>query len=202
MLSQFGNQNWWPADTKEEVIIGAILTQNTSWKNVEKSILNLKEKGVCTFQGIKSLEVSYLANLIYSSGYYNQKAIRLKYIAQNVNLKKLANYSVLDLRNYLLSINGIGPETADSIILYAFEKSIFVIDLYTKRIFSRLGFLSITDSYEKFQQLFMKNLDNSTILFQEFHALILKFSKQYCMKKPKCERCLLNNQCEYYKEKK
>lgn len=206
LLKHFGAQNWWPADTAFEVIVGAILTQNTSWKNVEKAINTIKEKGVISPELLYSLSEDELANLIKSSGFYNIKAKRLKnflffFKSFNFDLKKLQSFS--NIREKLLGIKGIGKETADSILLYALELPYFVVDAYTKRIFHRLGYLkSENTDYDDVQHLFMNNLPNNTNVFKEYHALIVETAKKYCKKRPCCSMCPLDLSCTYSKTAK
>jgi len=194
LFEAFGPQNWWPGDTDFEVCIGAILTQNTNWQNVEKAIKNLKDNKILSLKNLKEVNTKKLASLIRPSGYYNQKAKKLKnfvnYVYKNYNGSLKGFFGSENLRSELLSINGIGPETADSIILYAAKKPIFVIDAYTKRIFSRLGYAE--QSYEALQELFMKNLGKNERLFNEYHALIVHLGKNLCKKVPFCEDCPLN----------
>jgi len=200
LYETYGSQNWWPADTKEEIVIGAILTQNTSWVNVEKAIANLKGEGLCTLDGVLSVDTGALAELIRPSGYFNQKAIRLQTVASFILsdawkkcIKSCKNIDTL--RNMLLSVKGIGPETADSILLYVYDKPIFVIDAYTKRVFSRLGFLPIDASYQAYQDLFMNGLKHDAAVFNEYHALILNLCKSHCKVKPVCEGCPVRKGC-------
>ncbi len=180
-----------------------ILTQNTNWKNVEKAIVQLNKNQLIDVNKIIKINNKKLANIIKSSGYHNQKAKKLKnfchYINKhyNNNLKKLFNKNIVELRKELLSINGIGPETADSIVLYAAKKPIFVIDAYTKRIMNRIGFKENT--YDELQKLFMDNLKHNEKLFNEYHALLVELGKNICRKKPLCEKCLINKNCNYYK---
>lgn len=198
LLENFGQQNWWPAETKEEVVIGAILTQNTNWKNVEKSIEKLKTAGICSFVGLNKANEKEIAKLIRSSGYFNQKAKRLKIVAELVSFDNATMHKPLnELRSHLLDINGIGPETADSILLYAYEKPIFVIDAYTKRILSRLDMISPKAKYSEIQKLFMDDLKKNVELFKQYHALIVEFAKSYCRKKPICKQCFLRPKCNY-----
>ena len=172
------------------MIIGAILTQNTSWNNVEKAINNLKENDLIASDKILKVDTQKLANLIKPSGYYNQKAERLKIIAKFFKENKEVT------RENLLKVKGVGPETADSILLYAFNKPYFVIDTYTKRIFKRLG-IAKTEDYNQLQELFHKNLDNNSKLFNEYHALLVRLGKEFCTKTPICKKCLLNNICNH-----
>lgn len=200
LYREFGPQNWWPVTTKNkqfEIIIGAILTQNTSWKNVEKAIKNLKENNLITPTKIAKTNKKSLAKLIKPSGYYNQKADRLKiisnFILKNKNLEK---QSIKTIRNKLLQVKGIGPETADSILLYAFNKPSFVIDAYTKRIFSRIGLCNKKINYYKLQNKFHKNLPKQTKLYNEFHALIVELAKTNCTKIPNCIDCPITKICK------
>lgn len=202
LLNKFGPQNWWPAETVFEVIVGAILTQNTSWKNVEKAILNLKKSELLSPEKLSKLDDFELALLIKSAGFFNLKAKRLKnflrFLEKNSfdleTIKKIPN-----LREELLKIKGIGKETADSILLYAFDIPYFVIDAYTKRIFSRIGFLDEKASYEDFQELFHNNLPKDIHLYNEYHALIVKLAKEYCRKRPLCYECPIKELCQYGK---
>ncbi|MGC8663471.1 MAG: endonuclease III domain-containing protein [Thermoplasmata archaeon] len=200
LYSLFGPQRWWPAKTKFEVIVGAVLTQNTSWKNVEKSILNLKRKGLLNFQKMVDLDEKDLAEYVKSSGFYKQKAKRLKNLVMAIknNYGTLENFlkeDIYNARNFLLSNKGIGKETADSIILYAIEKPIFVVDAYTLRIFKRLGF-KIENDYEGTRKIVEKQLNKNVNDLKEFHALLIELGKKYCKKLPLCESCPLNNFCE------
>jgi endonuclease-3 related protein len=202
--SHFGPQNWWPAETPFEVIIGAMLTQNTSWSNVEKAIENLKKQDLIDPEKLHNIENKKLEKLIISSGYYRQKTKKLKNFTTflwkkyNGELKKLFDLPYSRLREELLSVKGIGKETADSIILYAAGKPVFVIDAYTKRVLSRVGITKEKD-YDKLQKLFHKKLPQDTQLFNEFHALLVILGKNYCKRNPKCNDCPLNQVCEYTK---
>ncbi len=202
LLEAFGPQHWWPADDDFEIIVGAILTQSISWKNVEKAIYNLKTEDLLSLDAILAVDKDKLAALIKSTMYYNQKALKLKnfcrYIKQNYggDIYSLFEKSIPNMRAELLSIKGIGPETADSIILYAAEKPIFVVDAYTRRIFSRLGFLPDDVKYSQMQDFFMSNLPSDVNLFNEYHALIVRLGKDYCKnKKPLCNECPVKNHC-------
>ena len=198
LYSHFGPQHWWPGDSAFEVMIGAVLTQNTNWKNVEKAINNLKKHKLLEFPKLYRLPTRKLASMIRSAGYYNIKAKRLKSFLQflfrtyNADLRKMSLQDTQELRGQLLSVHGVGNETADSILLYAIKKPVFVVDSYTKRIFYRHGFIREDAGYKKVQNLFMQNLENSVKLFNEFHALLVKLGKEYCLKRrPKCEICPL-----------
>ena len=201
LYSAFGPQHWWPADSSFEVIVGAILTQNTSWANVEKAILRLKEKKLLDARRLLVLSLNKLAVLIKSAGYYNVKAARLKnfirffFAMYAGNIKRMGSQDLMILRKQLLAVKGVGPETADSILLYALNKPVFVIDAYTKRIFSRHHLLEEDVTYEQAQDIFMRNLKNDAGLFNEYHALLVKLGKDYCRKQnPKCEICPLHGQ--------
>jgi endonuclease-3 related protein len=199
LYAYFGPQHWWPAESRFEVMIGAILTQNTSWSNVEKAIGNLKKKKLLELPRLYKLPHKKLALLIRPAGYYNIKAKRLKeflnfaHDSYRGNLKKMSSQGMYKLREQLLTVNGIGPETADSILLYALDKPIFVVDAYTKRILSRHHIIKGDASYEKVQNLFMQNLKNEVKLFNQYHALLVKLGKDFCRKlKPRCQDCPLN----------
>lgn len=215
LLNEYGKQGWWPV-TKTgnfhptydggpiserqqfEVIAGAILTQNTSWKNVEKAIYKLNKENVLEIDKIKDIKNDKLAELIRSTGYYNQKSIKLKNMAELLDkypIKKLEKLETKHLRELLLSAKGVGPETADSILLYAFQRSVFVVDAYTKRIFSRLGIIKKNDDYDKVQNFFMDNLEKDEKLFNEYHALIVEHAKRYCTKKSNCIVCPISREC-------
>lgn len=197
LLNHFGPQHWWPGETEMEVIVGAILTQNTNWKNVEKAILNLKEKGLLTANQLNALSVSDLAQLIRPAGYYNIKAKRLKNLIDllreryHLDLSRLLTEKTDTLRQELLSVNGIGPETADTILLYAAHRPVFVVDAYTHRILRRHGMTDEQTDYHELQSLFMDHLPDDPSLFNEFHALIVKAGKEYCRRKPLCHLCPL-----------
>ena len=202
LYSTFGPQNWWPAEDDFEVIVGAILTQSVSWKNVETAIENLKNQNLLNLEGILAVDKTKLGQLIRSTRYYNQKADKLKrfciYIKQQYHgdIYALFKKDIYDMRRELLKIKGIGPETADSIILYAANKPIFVVDAYTQRIFSRLGLLQKNVKYKGLQDFFMDHLPHDVKLFNEYHALIVNLGKDYCKKtKPLCEKCPLNSMC-------
>ena len=204
LYSVFGAQHWWPADSRFEVIVGTILTQNTSWLNVKKAISNLKKEKVLSPQKLYGLKFSKLARLIKPAGYYNIKAKRLKFFLKfffrhhQASTKKLALVKTDKLRQELLLVNGVGPETADSILLYALDKPVFVIDAYTKRIFSRHGLLKEKASYAEAQNLFSQHLKKEVKLFNEYHALIVRLAKDFCRKtKPRCQVCPLGNKKFY-----
>mgnify|MGYP001100240372 CR=1 FL=1 len=192
LFEAFGPQHWWPGETPFEVMIGAILTQNTAWKNVEKAIARLKGEGIMEPEGLAQVKMGRLAGLIRASGYYNQKARKIVLFMRflkdeyNLNVKKMKKENMLSLREKLLQVNGIGPETADSILLYALEMPIFVVDSYTYRVFSRHALLAEDTTYEDMQALFMDNLPHDAKLFNEYHALIVRLGHAFCRKTPLC----------------
>jgi endonuclease-3 related protein len=197
LLNAFGKRNWWPGETELEIIIGAVLTQNTSWKNVEKAIDNLKQHNVLDIETLYKMNRETLALIIKPSGFYNVKSGRLKNIINviyndySANISHLKNINMLTLRDKLLEINGIGRETADSIILYALSKPVFVVDVYTKRFLKNHRLYDGESDYDAVQRFFTKNLPNDTYLFNEFHALIVYLCQNFCKKVPLCNRCPL-----------
>lgn len=201
LYAAYGPQHWWPGETPLEVIVGAILTQSAAWPNVEKALANLKSAGVLSAQGLWQTPEKELASLIYPAGYYNAKAAKLKAFAAMLfqrcggDLDRLLGLPLSQLRSLLLSIQGIGPETADAIVLYASGQATFVIDAYTRRIFSRLGLQPQRDDYASWQALFMANLPADARLFQEYHALIDVHAKRLCRQQPLCLSCPLLSVC-------
>lgn len=202
LRARFGYLDWWPGETRDEIVIGAILTQNTNWRNVEKAIANLRKEKLLDLKKLSTIEKRRLEALIRPSGFYRQKAERLKGLAGYV----FENYRGLDdffkkgtpeLRTELLSLNGIGPETADSIILYAAGKPIFVIDAYTRRSMSRIYLRKEEFGYEELQTMISKGIKEDTELYKDFHAQFVQLGKNYCRKEPLCEGCPLNGLCGY-----
>ncbi|MBA4372938.1 MAG: endonuclease [Thermodesulfovibrio sp.] len=197
LYARFGPQYWWPGETAFEVAVGAILTQNTNWGNVEKAIGNLKRNGKLSASALDALSAPDLALFIKSAGYFNIKAKRLKnFISLLVNeyrgsMKRMKKVPLLIMREKLLAVNGIGPETADSILLYALEKQTFVIDAYTKRVLSRHNILQHEAAYDTFQALFQANLEEDIQLYNEYHALIVRLAKEHCRPRPLCDGCPL-----------
>jgi endonuclease III related protein len=198
LLSAYGPQHWWPGRTRFEVIVGAILTQSTSWSNVELAIAALRREKLLSPLGLERVSTRRLARLIRSSGYFRQKARKLKAFVHFLrreydgSLDKLFARPTSQLREELLSIHGIGPETADSILLYAGEHPVFVVDAYTRRILERHGLAQGKHTYEQIRELFEQNLPASVPLFNEYHALIVHTGKHFCGKRaPKCENCAL-----------
>jgi len=204
LMAHYGPQNWWPAQEPFEVIVGAILTQSAAWGNVEKAIANLKSGKALSPGALRRLPLSELARLIRPCGYYNAKALKLKSFAYWLgnhyadDLNQLLATDTHHLRQQLLSIHGIGQETADSIILYAANKPIFVIDAYTRRIINRIGLAPDNSSYTAYQALFMDNLPTDARLFNEYHALLVCLAKNVCRSCPLCQQCCLNNICRGY----
>jgi endonuclease-3 related protein len=221
LLEEFGRRNWWPmdktyherrgSDPRFEIIVGAILTQNTAWSNVEKALTNLKSNNMLEIQKISGANINKLQTMIKPSGFFNQKAERLKTLASYLhknyhdNLDDFFNRNVYDIREELLSLKGIGLETADSILLYAGNLPIFVIDAYTKRICKRLP-LKTPLSYDDIKRYFEMELSNHhskqeiTRVYNELHALIVELAKQYCKKKPECSNCPLKTHCLFHNQ--
>ncbi len=205
LYANYGPQHWWPADTTFEVMVGAILTQNTAWSNVEKAIANLRKNNCLTARRLVDTPPEQLAQWLKPSGYFNIKARRLQnycrwYLAQG-EWEQLNTRTTPELRQALLSVNGVGPETADDILLYAFERPVFVIDAYTRRLFSRLEIIQKNEDYESLRIRFENALKpvgkHHTRLFNEYHALIVHHTKQYCRKRPRCHTCCLRHFCRY-----
>lgn len=199
MSAKLGPSNWWPGESPFEVSVGAILTQNTNWNNVHKALLNLKNKDLLNPRKMFLLSENELAELIRPAGYFRIKAKRLKNLLHFLNNECGFNYSVLknktidELRAKLLSVNGIGPETADSIILYALNKPSFVVDAYTKRIFNRHSLVHEDIDYHDLREFFMSRLPEDPGLYNEYHALLVLVGKKWCRKKtPLCPECPLH----------
>ncbi|MFC1932487.1 endonuclease III domain-containing protein [Chloroflexota bacterium] len=203
LIDHHGSQHWWPAEEPFEVMVGAILTQATAWLNVEKAIANLKAAKALSPQALRRLSLSELATLIHPCGYYNAKAKKLKFLSHwleeycSDNLDKLFANDIDRLRQQLLSVWGVGQETADSIILYAANKPIFVIDAYTRRIINRIGLTPDGNSYTAYQAFFMDNLPIDARLFNEYHALLVCLGKNVCRNHPLCRQCCLQNICQF-----
>ena len=204
LFSEYGPQSWWPGDGPLDVVIGAILTQNTSWSNVEKAILNLKYSDLWSLDSIHNINQDKLAGVIRPSGYFNQKAQKLKAFAEHVCVRyegDLENFLSLELptlREELLSIYGVGPETADDILVYAASKPSFIVDVYTKRILGRIGVIEAKQGvgYEVYQKLIQDQLPHDLQLYNEFHALLDYHAKYTCKKIPSCTDCLLLDVCD------
>lgn len=194
-----GPQHWWPGDSAFEIMVGAVLTQNTAWTNVEKAIVNLKKARALTPEAIVRAPHRKLAAWLRPSGYFNIKAQRMKsmcrWLIEQGGVRKLARMNTHGLRAALIAVHGIGPETADDIVLYAFDRPVFVIDAYTRRIFARLGLIKGDEGYETLRHQFESNLKPDVRLFNEYHALIVKHGKDICRKRPLCAACCLADVC-------
>jgi endonuclease-3 related protein len=203
LLDTCGPQHWWPAEEPFEVMVGAVLTQAAAWRNVEKAIVNLKNAGSLSPSELRCLSLSDIATLIRPCIYYNVKARKLKALADWLgeycqdNLGRLSDISADRLRQQLLSIWGVGEETADSIILYAAGKQVFVIDAYTRRIIDRVGLAPDGNDYAAYQSLFMENLPADAAVFNEYHALLVCLGKDVCRKHPLCQQCCLQDICRF-----
>ena len=201
LYTAYGPQHWWPGDSAVEIIVGAILTQSAAWSNVELALANLKAAGLLSPDGIAALSEDELADLIRPSGYYNAKARKLKAFVRLLDeraggdLERLLALPAAELRALLRATHGIGPETADSILLYAAGQPVFVIDAYTRRIFSRLAVAPEVDTYDCWQSVFSESLPADAGLFNEYHALIVRHGKQVCRKLPLCGVCPLSTIC-------
>ena len=200
LLDCHGPQRWWPGDSPFEVMVGAILTQNTNWSNVEKAIANLQEQECLDASRILACKDASLAEMVRPSGYFNIKAKRLKafcrWYLDAGGFKELSGRDTDELRHALLHVHGIGPETADDILLYAFQRPVFVIDAYTHRIFSRFGLIEEGLGYEHLRSIFEEALSPDVARYNEYHALIVKHGKDQCRPKPRCAECCLKPDCQ------
>lgn len=219
LLRFYGSQGWWPLmdekqgkslylgkdllaeDERLETALGAILTQNVSWTNVDKALYALKQNKMIHAEKLHNAPHDDIAALIRSTGYYNQKTKKIKNFLDwlkgfDYSLSNIRSLGLDDARAQLLAINGIGPETADSILLYALNYKSFVIDAYTKRVLSRLGLASNEESYDALRQFFHEQFEGSVKDYKEFHALFVEHGKRFCLKKPDCAACFLSSQCE------
>jgi endonuclease-3 related protein len=201
LAGYYGPLGWWPAETPFEVCVGAILTQNTAWTNVEKAIAALKGADVLTAEKLREIDPGSLALLIRSAGFFNIKSRRLKSFVEwlfaryDGSLERMFSTDWRLLREELLSVAGIGPETCDAILLYAGGKPTFVVDAYTQRLFQRLGMLPPGAGYDATRRLFMENLPPEAAMFNEYHALIVEHCKRFCRKSPRCSGCPLTERC-------
>jgi endonuclease-3 related protein len=199
LLAAHGRQHWWPGGSRFEIMVGAVLTQNTAWRNVEQAIANLKKAAALSPQAIVQVSPRRLARWLKPSGYFNIKARRLRALSRWLigqgGIRSLARLSTDELRRALLAVPGIGPETADDILLYAFERPVFVIDAYTRRIFHRLGLIRADEDYEVLRHLFEEALGPDVQRYNEYHALIVLHGKDVCKKRPRCECCCLRAAC-------
>jgi endonuclease-3 related protein len=193
LLEAYGDQFWWPADSNFEVMVGAVLTQNTAWTNVEKAISNLKHADSLTLESLLALSDEALAQLIRPSGYFNIKAKRLKnlclWLAENGGESTLVAVDTGTLRSSLLQVNGVGPETADDILLYALARPVFVIDTYTRRLFTKLCLIQGSEPYEDLRQSFEAELEADVSLFKQYHALIVRHAREICQQAADCRHC-------------
>ncbi len=201
LLRRYGHARWWPAETPFEVCVGALLTQNTAWTNVTRALDSLRRAGRLELFALARLTPVELAPLIRSAGTYNVKARRLAALVAFLvrecegDLTRLRRADAATLRARLLTVGGIGPETADAIVLYAAGLPVFVVDAYTRRIFARLGLIGARDSYEQVQRFFMQRLPSDVALFNDYHAQIVRLAKEACRARPRCERCPLADLC-------
>ena len=201
----YGSRHWWPADTQFEVCAGAILTQNTAWGNVEKALLQLQTAGLLSAEGLRDVGQERLELLIRPAGFFRVKSRRLKAFVEWFHARFDGDFQRMfagdwhQLRDDLLAVHGIGPETCDAILLYAGGKPSFVVDSYTRRLFHRLGYLRESAGYDETQRMFMENLPPDAVLFNEYHALIVEQCKLFCRKKPRCSACPLAGQCFFHK---
>ena len=202
LLKRFGPQGWWPGRTRFEIAVGAILTQNTAWTNVEKAIRNLRNTGALSFRGMRGISNQKLAAAIRPSGYFNQKTAKLRaFLAwleehggRSGSLKRALTGPLELVRDSLLTVKGIGPETADSILLYAGERNTFVIDAYTRRVLERHGLAGGGENYESLRELFEQSLPPDTAIYNEYHALFVRLCKEHCSRRnPKCKDCPLDS---------
>lgn len=199
LYRRYGPQEWWPARTRFEMIVGAILTQSTSWRNAEKAIRSMKKAGLLvSSERLRSVRFRRLAAVIRPAGYYTVKAKCLKhfinflYARYGGSLARMARQETVRLRHELLGVHGIGPETCDAILLYAFGRAVFVVDAYTKRVFSRHGIVGAGAGYDEIQAFCMRNLPADAALYNEYHALIVRLCKDRCRTRPDCSRCVLD----------
>ncbi|MCK5681435.1 hypothetical protein KAI46_11560, partial [bacterium] len=196
LLTAFGPQHWWPAKGPEEMIIGALLTQNTTWNNVEKALSNLRKNKLLSFSAILCTTISQLEERIRPSGYFRQKSQRLMGLAEAIvntgGLQQLKTMATPKLREWFLNRKGVGPETADSILLYAFNRPTFIIDTYTLRVCKRHQWLQDSDDYTSAQEMFMQKLPEDVAIYNEFHALLVQIGKNFCRaNNPLCHKCPL-----------
>lgn len=199
LLARHGPQHWWPADTAFEVMVGAVLTQNTAWRNVERAIANLRADDLLEPRRLLACDTAALAARLRPSGYFNVKAARLqalcRWLVAAGGVEVIAGWPTEKLRHALLAVKGVGPETADDILLYAFRRPVFVIDAYTRRLFSRLGLCAPDAGYEALRHAFERVLPPDVALFNEYHALIVAQAKHVCRPRPCCADCCLRADC-------
>lgn len=205
LLAHYGPRHWWPAKTRLEVCVGAILTQNTAWGNVEKALAQLEHAGLMTLEGLRDVELDRLELLIRPSGFFRVKSRRLKAFVEwfcercQGDFERMRAIDWRHLRDELLAVRGIGPETCDAILLYAGDKPTFVVDSYTRRLMHRVGYLREAAGYDETRSMFMDSLPPDAVLFNEYHALIVEQCKQCCRKTPRCGVCPLVALCSFAK---
>ena len=201
LRAEYGDLQWWPAETAFEVMVGAVLTQNASWSNVEKALANLRAIDALSPQGLADLSRDELARQIRPSGYFNVKADRLAHLLGFLEaaggVEALARWDTPALREALLAVKGVGPETADDIVLYAFDRPVFVVDAYTRRLFERLGWPDARAAYDTLREQVETELGPDVAALNELHALIVEHGKQRCRPRPRCETCPLRARCSY-----
>lgn len=199
LANRYGQQDWWPAESPFEVMVGAVLTQNTAWLNVERAIGNLAEKNCLSAERIVAVRHDHLARWLRPAGYFNVKATRLKnfckWYLDAGSFTALQELDTETLRLALLAVNGVGNETADDILLYAFERPVFVVDAYTRRLFSRLGFIQGDEDYDVLRVVIESALGADVELYNEYHALIVQHAREVCRVKPRCSECVLEKTC-------
>ena len=204
LFRRYGPQHWWPADNQFEVILGAILTQNTAWGNVEKALSQLREQRLIALEAMLCISTEKLAKLIRPAGFYRRKSACIKamsnWLAEQGGIENVKRQDSVSIRKDLLNIPGIGSETADAVLLYALAKCCFVVDAYTRRILSRVGLLGPGPSYSQAQQFLVSNIDKEISLYQQYHALLVAHAKAHCRKTPLCGGCPLFDVCRYFQE--
>ncbi|UCE97170.1 MAG: endonuclease [Dehalococcoidia bacterium] len=206
LVDNYGLQLWWPANGPFEVMVGAILTQSVAWTNAEKAIASLKAAKALSPQRIRNISATELGRIIYPCRYYNSKKLKLKALTDwlgsqyNDNIDALSSVELGTLRQQLLTVYGIGPETSDTILLYALNRSTFIVDTYTRRITYRVGLTPKKNEYDAYQRLYINNLEADVGLFKEYHALLVRLAKDTCRKKPLCRGCCLNDICYFSME--
>ena len=200
----YGPQSWWPGETQFEVMVGAVLTQNTAWRNVEKALANLVREKCLTPKQMLEITQAELAALIRPAGYFNLKAQRLRnlcsWLGENGGIDTIGRWETGILRDALLGINGVGPETADDILLYAFERDVFVVDTYTQRLFTRVGVIDDVLPYEILRKRVEAEVSGGALEYGQFHALIVEHAKASCRKNPLCDDCTLSSMCAFAPE--
>lgn len=201
LYARYGDTGWWPADSRDEVIIGTILTQNTSWKNVEISLGKMKRAGIANLLALSYVNKSYLGEIIRSSGFYNQKSERLITLSRNIiqkygTVEEMMGAELAELTDFLGKMKGIGQETLDSILLYALDKPVFVVDKYTARILSRVG-IKAAGEVASIKNLVSLDIGNDLSGLKNLHGMIVYLAKDFCKTKPKCIDCPISGVCDY-----